>query len=71
MTKKEKELSFEESLGQLEQIVNSLESGDLSLEKGLEHFERGVELYKSCKGRLENVEKKVSKLTAELKEEVI
>lgn len=69
VSKKEKEQSFEESLQQLETIVRSLESGDLTLESGLTQFEQGVELYRTCKSKLETVEKRVSKLTADLKEE--
>lgn len=69
MSSKAKSTSFEDSLIDLENIVGKLESGELNLEQGLEAFEQGVELYRLCKGKLEAVEKKVIKLTAELKEE--
>ncbi len=42
--KNEAPASFETALGELEQIVNRLESGDLPLEEALSEFERGVQL---------------------------
>ncbi len=65
-SKKEK---FEDSLNNLENIVEELESKDLDLEQSLEMFEKGVMLYKDCKKQLEKVEKKISKLSESLKEE--
>ena len=41
--KNEAPASFETALGELEQIVNRLESGDLPLEEALSEFERGVQ----------------------------
>ena len=38
------ELSFEEAIQRLEQVVRELESGDLPLERGLELFQEGVAL---------------------------
>ena len=40
--KNEAPASFESALGELEQIVNRLESGSLPLEEALSEFERGV-----------------------------
>ena len=42
--KNEAPASFETALGELEQIVNRLESGDLPLEEALSEFERDVQL---------------------------
>jgi exodeoxyribonuclease VII small subunit len=52
--------TFEESLQQLEQIVEELESGDLSLEKALAKFEEGVKLSKSCTSKLDEIERKIT-----------
>ncbi len=52
--------SFEQSLKQLEQIVEDLESGDLSLEKAFKLFEEGVKLSKVCSTKLDETEKKIS-----------
>jgi exodeoxyribonuclease VII small subunit len=52
--------TFEQSMKQLEQIVQELESGDLSLEKAIKKFEEGVQLSKFCSKKLEETEKKIS-----------
>ena len=52
--------SFEQSLKQLEQIVEDLESGDLPLEKAFKLFEDGVKLSKVCSIKLDETEKKIS-----------
>jgi exodeoxyribonuclease VII small subunit len=51
--------SFESSLGELEQIVRHLESGDLPLDRSLELFEQGVRLSRECQKRLDEAERKV------------
>lgn len=53
---------FEDQLEQLEEIVASLEDETVGLEEALELFENGMELAKSCRARLEEVEKRVQKL---------
>ncbi len=57
-----KKKTFEDSMAKLEQIVDSLETGDLSLEKALKKFEEGVQLSKFCFNKLDETEKKVSLL---------
>ena len=54
---------FEAALEDLEQLVDRLESGELSLEESLEAFEKGVGLVKYCNQKLDDVEKKVERLT--------
>ncbi|MCR9203830.1 MAG: exodeoxyribonuclease VII small subunit [Halobacteriovoraceae bacterium] len=66
-----KKENFETTLGKLEEIVGELESKELDLEASLEMFEKGVMLYKDCKKHLEKVEKKINKLSDNLKEEEI
>lgn len=56
------ELSFKEASIELEQVVRSLESGDLELEDALARYARGVELLKSLRERLTNAEQKVKVL---------
>lgn len=58
-TRKVEDLSFKEASVELEQIVRSLEAGDLELEESLERYSRGVELLKSLRGRLAHAEQKV------------
>lgn len=61
--------NFENTLKQLELIVEKLESGKLGLEDGLKEFEEGVKLYKKCKEFMDKAEKKISVLTESLKTE--
>ena len=60
-----KKKTFEESMKQLEQIVEELEDGDLPLEDALKKFEEGVLLSKFCFQKLDETEKKVSLLLKE------
>jgi exodeoxyribonuclease VII small subunit len=59
MPKKKASPSFEDTLGELEQLVNRLERGDISLEESLQCFERGVSLTRSCQKALQEAEQKV------------
>ncbi len=61
--------TLEDFLGELEKVVDGLESGDLSLEDSLGHFEKGVLLYKRCKKILAKAESRISVLTDSLKED--
>lgn len=54
-----KSTKFEDALGELETLVESLESGDQSLESSLEQFERGVALSRFCQQSLSEAEQKV------------
>jgi exodeoxyribonuclease VII small subunit len=54
--------SFEESLKQLETVVESLEKGDLPLEDSLRLFEEGMRLSAACKQELDTAEGKVQLL---------
>lgn len=56
--------TFEESMLELEQMVASLESGDITLDESLKLFEKGIKLSKSCQKKLDEAEKKVKILTA-------
>jgi len=50
---------LERSLGELEQVVERLETGDLPLEQAVKEFERGVKLTRECQTALREVEQKV------------
>jgi len=56
---KKKSTTFEDSLAELEQLVNQLEQGDISLEESLKSFERGVNLTRTCQKALQEAEQKV------------
>lgn len=53
------DLSFEEALAELEQIVRGLESGKMTLEDALKSYERGAQLRKHCEARLGEAEMRV------------
>jgi len=50
---------LEQSLQELEEIVERLESGDLPLEEALKQFEHGVKLTRTCQTILKQAEQKV------------
>ena len=52
-------LKFEEALGRLETLVQSLERGDLSLDESLKAFEEGVKLSKNCLKLLDEADRRV------------
>ena len=60
-----KELSFEEALARLEEIVARLDSGNAPLDKSLALFEEGAGLVKLCSAKLDNVEQRVKILVAD------
>lgn len=59
MTRKKSTTLFEDSLEELEHLVEQMEQGDLSLEESLKSFERGVKLTSTCQKALQNAEQKV------------
>ncbi len=59
------EMSFEESLAELENIVEKLENGQLSLDESLLLFDTGIKLVKECDTKLRNVQQQVEKLIEE------
>jgi exodeoxyribonuclease VII small subunit len=63
MTKKNKpEQSFEVALKRLEEVLDSLEHGNLNLEESVKAFEEGVGLVRYCHGKLDEVERRVELL---------
>lgn len=65
-----KDLSFENALKELEEIVGKLEKGGLSLNQSLALFERGVKLARFLKQELEKAEKKIEILLKDEEGEV-
>ncbi|AEC16060.1 exodeoxyribonuclease VII small subunit [Gallibacterium anatis] len=59
MAKKTQPLNFENTLIELENVVNRLEQGDLPLEDALSQFEQGVNLAKQAQEKLANAEQRV------------
>ena len=57
------EMSFEEALGALEDVVRNLEGGQVPLEQSIDLYERGEALRKHCEDRLKAAELRVEKIT--------
>ena len=57
------EMSFEDAMRELEQVVSDLERGDVALELSIKLYERGAELKKRCETKLKEAEEKVSAIT--------
>ena len=60
--KQKEELSFEESLKRLEEIVETLETGNAPLEEAIKLYEEGMTLAKSCMTRLNEAKLKLKKI---------
>lgn len=58
----EKNRSFEENMQRLEQIVRSMERGDVALEESLKLFQEGTQLIQSCTKLLDEAELQVKKI---------
>lgn len=57
------EMSFEDAIRELEQVVGKLERGDVALEESIALYERGAALKKRCEAKLGEAEEKVAKIT--------
>ena len=53
-------INFEEEMKKLEEIANSLETGELNLDDSIKKFEEGMAISKNCNSYLENAEKKIT-----------
>ncbi len=60
--KKPNELTFEEAVKRLSEIVQKLERGDLPLEESLMLFEEGVKLSRASQEKLDSAQKRVEEL---------
>jgi exodeoxyribonuclease VII small subunit len=58
------ELSFEEAMAALEQVVGQLERGDVALEASIALYERGAALKAHCEAKLKDAEEKVDLIRA-------
>lgn len=57
-----KDLSFEEALMQLENLVRELESGRIKLDDAVVAYERAVNLKKLCEAKLKAAQLKIEKI---------
>lgn len=59
------ELSFEEAMASLEQVVGRLERGEVPLEESIALYERGAALRAHCEAKLKDAEEKVELIRAQ------
>jgi exodeoxyribonuclease VII small subunit len=57
------EMSFEEAIRELEQVVSALDRGDVALEDSIKLYERGAALKARCEAKLKEAEEKVAQIT--------
>ena len=55
-------MTFEEALRSLEEIVGQLDSGEIDLDKAVEAYERGTNLKKHCEKKLKEAQLRVEKI---------
>ncbi len=58
----EQSKTFEAAMKRLEEIVRTMERGELPLEESLKLFEEGTALVRSCTAQLDEAEMKIVKL---------
>jgi len=59
---KQREESFEQLYGRLEEKVTKLEQGGLPLDDSIALYEEGMELARACQERLDHAEQRITKL---------
>lgn len=62
MARKKAAVDFEQSLTDLQNLVERLENGEMTLEDSLTAFEQGIRLTRDCQAALVQAEQKVSLL---------
>lgn len=59
------QMSFEQALSALEEIVQQLESGSVPLDKSIELYERGEALRKACQARLDSAQERIERIVTD------
>lgn len=57
------DMSFEQAMAELEQVLGQLERGDVALDESIALYERGAALKKHCETKLKEAEEKVAAIT--------
>lgn len=60
-----KKSSLEENFAQVEEIIASLQGGELSLEDSFKRYTEGMKLIKNCNDAIDKVEKKLIDVSEE------
>ncbi len=57
-----KKMTFEESMERLEEIVRSMECGDIPLEESMKLFQEGTKLVSNCEKMLDEAQLQITKI---------
>ncbi len=57
------EMSFEQAMSELEQVVGKLERGDVALDESIALYTHGAKLKARCEAKLKEAEEKVAAIT--------
>lgn len=60
-----KNLTFEQAMTKLEEIVHKLEEEDVPLEKAIDYYQEGMKLSKLCDDILQNAQEKMANIIKE------
>ena len=60
-----KEVSFEDKIRELEDIIKELESGEVNLDEAIDKYTKAMKLAKECSDRLNKATEKVNKILKE------
>ncbi len=60
------EKSFEDAMEELENIVKTLQNGELTLDQSMEQFKNGISLANACNKKLKNAEESIKLLVENL-----
>ena len=55
-------MSFEDNLKELEEIVANLEKGDVPLDDAIEEFKKAMDLVKACDDKLKDAQDTIAKI---------
>lgn len=55
-------MTYEQAITRLEEIVSLLEKSDISIDESLKLFEEGTRLTSFCKDKLENAKAKITEI---------
>ena len=58
-----RQMSFEQALGELESVVQKLESGDAKLEESIDLYTRGTLLRRFCEEKLDDARARIEKIS--------
>ena len=65
MTENKKDMTFEQALNSLEEIVDQLNDGEMELEKAISAYEKGMKLKSICEDKLKNAQERIDLIQTE------